>query len=72
MTFINAENFFLNPIFIRVNLTTHICPTRNWQLFLILRHWSYCKCKDVLQTFIVYKIQAKEHQVVDDWDADEI
>ena len=37
-----------------------------------LTHWSYCKCKDVLQTLIVHKIPAKKHQVVDGWAADEI
>ena len=73
MTFNNGEKiFFLNSTFIRVNLPTHICPTRNWQLFLILTHWSYSKCKDILQTLNVYKISAKEYQVLDRWDADEI
>ena len=47
------------------------CPTRNSQLFFILTHWSYSKCKDILQTLNVYKIPAREHQVVDRWDADE-
>ena len=56
----------------KVKLPTHICPTKNWQLFFIIRHWSYSKCKDILQTLNVYQIPAKEHQVVDRWDADEI
>ena len=34
--------------------------------------WSYSKCKDILGTLNVYKIPAKEHQVVDRWDPDEI
>ena len=73
MTFNNADFvFFFNPIFMRVNLPTHICPTRNWQLLLILTDWSYSKCKDILQTLNVYKIAAKKHQVVDRWHADEI
>ena len=38
----------------------------------MLTHWSCSKCKDLLQTLNVYKIPAKEHQVVDRWDADEI
>ena len=59
-------------MFLKVNLSTYICPVRNWQLFFILTHWSYCKCKDLLQTLNVYKIPAKQHQVVDRWDADEI
>ena len=57
---------------ITVNLPTHICPMRNSQLFLILTNWSYSKCKDILQTLNGYKITAKEHQVVDRWDTDEI
>ena len=73
MTLYNRENLsvFKNPIFIKVNLATHICPARNWQLFLILTHWSYCKCEDILHTLNVYKVPAKEHQVVDRWSGDE-
>ena len=73
MTLNNRENLsvFKNPIFIKVNLATHICPARNWQLFLILTHWSYCKCEDTLHTLNVFKIPAKEHQVVDRWSGDE-
>ena len=41
-------------------------------MFFILSQWSYSKCKDILQTLNVYKISAKEYQVVDRWDADEI
>ena len=61
MAFNNEENliFFLNPIFIRVNLPTHISPRKNLQLFLILASWSYPKCKDILQTLNVYEIPAK-------------
>ena len=47
------------------NLPTHICTTRYSQLFLILSHSSYSKCKDILQTLNVYKNLGKEHQVVD-------
>ena len=73
MTFNNGKNFiFSNPSFIIKNLPTHICPMRNWQLFLILKHWSYSKCKKILQTLYVYKIPAEEHQVVHRWGADEI
>ena len=39
---------------------------------MILTHWSESKCKDIFQTLIVYKIPAKEHQVVDHWKTDEI
>ena len=73
MTFNNGEFFFFfNSAYIRVNLPTQICPTRNWQLFLILTHWSYSKCKDILQTLNGCKIAAKEHQVVDRRDANKI
>ena len=73
MTFNNGKNFiFSNPSFIIENLPTHICPMRNWQLFLILTHWSYSKCKNILQTLYVYKIPAKEHQVVHRWGTDAI
>ena len=54
------------------NLPTHICTTRYSQLFLILSHSSYSKCKDILQTLNVYKNLGKEHQVVDRWDPEEI
>ena len=53
-------------------MPTDICATRNSQLFFILTHWSYSKCKDILQTLNVYKIPAKEHQIAYRWDADEI
>ena len=55
----------------KVNLPTHISPTRNWQLFSILTHPSNSKCKDRLLMLNVYKITAKENQVVDSWAADE-
>ena len=72
MTFNNGENLiFLNPSFIIGNLATHICPI-NWQLFFILTHWSYSKCKNMLQTLYVYKIPAKQHQVVHRWGTDEM
>ena len=73
MTFNNGENLiFLNPSFIIGNLPTYICRMRNWQLFLILTHWSYSKCKNMLQTLYVYKIPAKQHQVVHRWGTDEM
>ena len=64
--------FFFNLIFIRVKLPKHICPTRNWELFLMLTHGSVSRCKDILQRLNVCKISAKEGQVVDRWDVDEI
>ena len=56
----------------KVNLATRIYPTKNLEFFFILKHWSYSKCKDVLQMLNVYQIPVKEDQVVDRWDADEI
>ena len=49
----------------KVYLPTYICPTRNWQLFLILTHSSYSKRKDKLHMLNAYKSPTKEHQVVD-------
>ena len=48
-----------HPIFLKVDLRTAICLTKNLQLFLILAHRSYSKCKDALIMFNVYKIDAK-------------
>ena len=64
--------FLLTSNVIKINLPTDICPTRNWQLFLILTHWIYSKCEDILQTLNVYQITEKEHQVVDRWGTGEI
>ena len=52
-------------MFIKVNLPTRICRTRSWHFILTLTRCSYSECKDILQTLNVYKIPAKEHQVVD-------
>ena len=40
LIFNNRGNLLLfkNQIFVTVNVPTHICPTRNWQQFLILTH----------------------------------
>ena len=64
--------FFSNPTFIKVNLLTCICPTRNCQLFLRLTHWSFFKYKNLLQTLNIYKIHAKELHLVDRWATDEM
>ena len=45
---------------------------KNYQLLLTKAHWSYFKYNDLLHTLNVYKIPAKEHQVVDLWVADEM
>ena len=49
----------------RENIPTHICPMRNWQLFLILVIISYSKCKYILHMLNTYKILQKKHQVID-------
>ena len=41
-------------------------------IYLITTHWSYFKCNNLNQTLNVYKIPAKEHQVVDTWNAHNI
>ena len=64
--------FFENQSFIKVKLQRHIYLRRNYHLFVILTHWSFFKCKNILQTLNVYKIPLKEHQVNDSWAADEI
>ena len=68
MNFNNSEDL----LFIKINLPTDIYPMRNLQLAFILTHWNYSKCKNILQTFNVSKITAKEHQAVDRWEADEM
>ena len=56
----------------KVNFPTHGSLRRNWQLFLTLTLWSYSKCKDVLHTFNVYKIPAKDYKIVHRWTVDEV
>ena len=58
-------------LFIKIKFAKNIYPTKNLQLLFILTNWSYSKCKNILQTLNVYKIPAKENQVVDCWDAHE-
>ena len=72
MTFNNQEKIFFvkNLRFIKVNLHTHACFRRNCKLSLILTLWT--KFKDLLHTFNVYKIPAKEHKVVYRWSGHEI
>ena len=36
----------------------------NYHLFLIITHWKYFKCNDLLHILIVYKILEKEHQEI--------
>ena len=64
--------FFFNRNFIEINLPRHVCLRRNYQLFLIIAHWSYFKNNNLFYNLNVYKISAKEHQVVHSWDVDEI
>ena len=53
-------------------MSTHLCLRTNSHLCLILKHWSFAKAKNILDTFNVCKSPAKEDQLVDRWDADEI
>ena len=64
--------FFFNTNFIEINLRRHVCFRRNYQLFLIIAHWSCFKKNNLFYNLNVYKISAKEHQVVHSWDVDEI
>ena len=41
-------------------------------IYLITTHWSCFKYNNLNQTLNVYKIPAKEHQVIDTWNAHEI
>ena len=61
-----------NPKFLKENFQTYACFRRNCQLFVTLALWSFCKCKDILYKFHVYKISTKEYKVVYYWAADEI
>ena len=52
-------------------LLGHVCPNKNYHLLLIITHWSYSKCHDLLHTLNVYSILGKQHKVVDSRVADE-
>ena len=66
------KKFFLKKTnFLKVDLQTHACLTRNCKLFLIITLWKYSKCRDLLHTSNVCKVPAKEHKAVDRWVADE-
>ena len=53
-------------------MPTHVCLRRIYQLVLIITHWSYFKNNNLFDNLNVYKISAKEHQIVHSWDVDEI
>ena len=53
-------------------MPAHVYLRRNCQPFLIVPHWSYSKCRDILHTLNVYKIPGKELVVLLCWAADEI
>ena len=40
----------------------HVCLRINYHLLLIITHWRYFKCSDLLNTLNVDKILEKEHQ----------
>ena len=56
----------------KMNLPTNVCLRRNYQLFLIITHWSHFKSNIFFYKLNVYNISAKKHQVVHSWDIDEI
>ena len=41
-------------------------------IFYVITNLSYFKCNEILHMLNVYKILAKDQQVVDSWAADEI
>ena len=67
-----SENLSEKSNFVKINLPTHVCIRRNYQLFLVITHWSYFKNNNWFYKLNVYKVSAKEHQVVHSWDVDEI
>ena len=48
-------------------MTTYVCPRRDYNLLLIITHWSYFKCNDMLHSLNVYKSFSNKLQVVDSW-----
>ena len=63
--------FFLNPNYIKVNSSKHVCLGISYQLPLIKTHWSSFKYNDSLHTLNVYQISRKEDQAGDFWVTDE-
>ena len=57
--------FFENLSFLKVYFSIYVCLGRNYRLFLLNAHWSYFKDRGLLQTWDLYKVSAKQHQIVD-------
>ena len=53
-------------------MTKHVCLRKNHQLLLIKALWICFKYNDLLHKLNIYKIPAKEDQVLDLWVTDEI
>ena len=74
LTFINRIflTCFQYPNFKNINSPKRLCLWKNYCLLLLKTHRSNFKCNDLLHMLNIYKIPAKEHQVVDFWVADQI
>ena len=55
---------------VKLNSPRHIYW--NLHLFLVIMHWSYFKHNDLFHTLNIFKIPAKEHDLVLRWTGDEI
>ena len=74
LTFINRKFFifFQYPNFKNINSLKRLCLCKNYCLLLLKTYRSNFKYNDLLHMLNVYKIPAKEHQVVDFRVADQI
>ena len=74
MVFNNYENllFFPKSNFYKSKFANTYMSYEKLTIVVHIKHWSYSKWKDMLETLNVDQIPLKEHQVVDRWDADEI
>ena len=51
--------FSKNSIFAKLTMLKYICPTENWQLFLILTFWNFSKSKIYYRSWIYIKLLRK-------------
>ena len=51
--------FSKNSIFAKLTMLKYICPTANWQLFLILTFWNFSKSKIYYRSWIYIKLLRK-------------
>ena len=61
LTFNSRKNllFSKNSIFAKLTMLKYICPTANWQLFLILTFWNFSKSKIYYRSWIYIKLLRK-------------